>query len=87
MYNSFKKSEIQKLDLDKECFYALFILGRKQKRSVSIESCVGTEENNLPWYVRNNAKGILEMVKLHQQLKVNDSVDPKNLKGDQIKER
>ena len=68
-------------------FLGSFYLGTKVERSVSIESCVGTEENNLPWYVRNNTKGILEMVKLHQQLKVNDSVDPKNLKGDQTKER
>ena len=36
---------------------------------------------------RSNTEGIFEMVNMCQQLKVNDSVDPKKINGDQTKER
>ena len=49
---------------------------------ISIEDCVKEEENNLAWYVQNSNEEMLQIVKLHGHLKIDESKEPKTFKKD-----
>ena len=47
---------------------------------ISVEHCVKEEENSLAWYIQNSNENMLEMVKFHGHLNIEECKEPKTLK-------
>ena len=47
---------------------------------ISIEMCIKTEENNLAWYVKNSNEEMLDIVKIHGKMKVEEAIKPHQFK-------
>ena len=53
---------------------------------INCESCVGREENNLSWYVRNSEEALLRKVGDSNVVNISEAVDPKEYKVNEAKQ-
>ena len=53
---------------------------------IGCESCVGREENNLSWYVRNSEEALLRKVGDSNVVNISEAVDPKEYKVNEAKQ-
>ena len=91
---SWRKNELQEIDrrtrklmtmnkaLNPNSDVARLYVKRKEggRGLIGIERCIRSEENNLAWYIKNNSERMIEMVKLHGDLKIDEAIEPKVMK-------
>ena len=54
---------------------------------ISCDGCIGMEESNLGWYVRNSVGPLIEGVNAAEAIEYNDTVNKKEFKKSKIKKR
>ena len=54
---------------------------------IRCEGCIGMEENNLRWYVRNSVQPLIKVVKAAETIEYNDTVNKKDFKQSWMREK